>query len=144
MAKRWGLLIVVAMASAAAGADPPRPARERIERKAEFVARVDAAIDRGTEWLKRTQAADGSFGDFPGYEGAVTALAYHTMRVCGVAREDRAAVNAWEAMRAAYRKQGLKTYAAALFLMAIAEHGDRVASAQDDHDVRLGAEDAAW
>src|SRR5882724_1784381 len=146
MTKRWAALIVVLAASAMTRADPsPQPGPpNRIERGPEFVQRVNDAIDRGVAWLKKAQQNDGSFPDFPEYPGATTALAYYTMRVCGVARDDPAAKSAWTSLRQAYRRQDLKTYSAAVYLMTIAEHGERVSAAKDEHDVKLAKDDTKW
>src|SRR5262252_616399 len=103
MHRRWGIPIVAFAASAALSADAPAPSSGRITRAPEFLQRVDGAIDRGVEFLKRTEPADGSYADFPGYPGATTALAYFTMRVCGVPRDDAAAKSAWDALRRDYK-----------------------------------------
>ena len=146
MTRRWGLLLVLALASAALSADPAPPsvAGSRIERTAQFVDRVNQAIDRGVAWLRAEAKADGSFPDYAGHPGATTALAYHTLRVCGVSREDPAAVRMYESLRRSYRKEQLQTYSAALYLMAIWSHGTPVAKRTDDRDVRLTAEDRQW
>jgi len=144
MNRRWGVPIVLCAASAAMSAEAPAPSSERIPRTADFQRRVDGAIERGVAWMKKAQAANGSFGEFPRYPGGVQALGYFTMRVCGVSRDDPAAKAAWDALRRDYKKPDLKTYSAALYLMAIAEHGDRIEGAKDDRDVRLSADDAKW
>src|SRR6185295_5583348 len=143
MRRRWGPALVLVAASAALSADVPASS-SRIQREPEFQRRVDDAIDRGVLWLKKTQSASGGYADFPGYPGGTTALAYFTLRVCGVPRDDAAAKAAYDALRRDYRKADLKTYTAALYLMAIAEHGDKVKSAKDDRDVRLDADDMKW
>ncbi len=135
-------LCLVALIAAAAAADTPRAApASRIERTPEFVRDVGQAIDRGVEWLRSAQARDGSFFEYPGFPGATTSLAYHTLRVCGVSRDDPAATKAWKALRAEYDENLLQTYSATTYLMAIASHGDPVANAKDDRDVKLSAED---
>jgi len=143
MSRRSGLALMLVAASVALGADAPSPF-SRIRREPDFVKRVDDAIDRGVAWLKKAQLKGGSFGDFPGYPGGTTALAYFTMRVCGVPRDDPAATTAWEALKRDYKKSDLKTYSAALYLMAFTEHGDKVDRAKDDRDVRLSPEDMKW
>jgi hypothetical protein len=144
MTRRWGLPIVLFAASAALSAEAPAPSSGRIARAPEFLQRVDGAIERGVECVKRMQTANGSFADFPGYPGGTTALAYFTMRVCGVPRDDPAAKSTWDALRRDYKRSDLRTYTAALYLMAISEHGDKIARANDDRDVRLSPEDLQW
>jgi hypothetical protein len=144
MKRRRGAVLVLCAASAALSADGPPPSPDAIERKPEFVQRVGEAIDRGVAWLKKTQAPDGSFADFPTFPGAVTALAYHTMRVCGVPRDDRAASRAWTSLRRAYKPKELQAYTAALDLMAVAEHGDQFGRENGDRVVRLTRADLAW
>jgi hypothetical protein len=141
MRRSLALPALLLLASAASSADP-RPSA--IERSADFVTRVNEAIDRGVAWLRHAQKADGQFEEQHGYPGAVTSLAYHTLRACGLPREDPAAVKAWDAMKALYRKEALQTYSAALYLMAIASHGDPIRDAKDDHDVRLAPDDMKW
>jgi hypothetical protein len=137
-----GALLVLVAASAGALADPPAPGR--IERAPEFQARVGKAIERGVEWIREAQQADGSFPAYADYPGATTAFAYHAMRACGVPKDDVAAANAWNALRRGYKKADLKTYTAVLYLMAIASHGEPVAKPVDERDVRLSVEDARW
>jgi hypothetical protein len=138
------ILLLLAQA-AATSADPPASAvGGRIERTHAFVARIDKATDRGVEWLREAQCDDGSFPGFPGYPQAVTALAYCTLRACGVPKSDGCADRAWNVMRRGYKKADLQTYSATLYLMAIAAHGDAVAKPKDDRDVKLNADDAKW
>jgi hypothetical protein len=144
MSRRWGVPLVLLAASAALSAEAPAPSSGRIARAPEFLQRVDAAIGRGAAWLKAAQSPNGSFADFPNYPGGTTALAYFTLRVCGVSRDDAAAKSAWEALRRDYKKTDLKTYTAALYLMAIAEHGDKIERAKDDRDVKLSPDDMKW
>lgn len=136
--------VVAAGGDAAAGGAAAGPAVGTIPRTPEFVRDVNDAIDRGVAWLRSVQQADGSFPPNPAFPCATTALAYQTLRVCGVAREDPAAAKAWTSMQRDYRKADLRTYSAALLLMAIAEHGDRDPAARDEHDVRLPAPDRNW
>jgi hypothetical protein len=134
---------------AASIAAPPAPAAElRIERKREFVDRVNAAIDRGAAWLKGAQGPGGVWRDYARYPGAVTALAYYTLRVCGMPREDPVAVRAFDAIRQSYesakRRSELRTYTLGVMCMALAEHGDPVASPDREPMSRLSEADAAW
>lgn len=139
-----GLALFLAMATATAALGAPSGSAQTIERTPEFVEDVNAAIDRGVAWLRARQGFDGGFAEYRGFPGATTAIAYHTLRVCGVPREDPAASRAWTSLRRSYQLAGLQTYAAACYLMAIADHGARDASAGDEHDVRLDASDRKW
>lgn len=138
------VVVAIAVVVAAHAATAADPVRDPVPRSAEFLARVDAAVARGVAWLRKAQAADGSFEAFPNYPGATTALAYQTLRVCGVARDDRAATRAWSAMRAAGRRADLQTYSAASLLLAVAEQGDRDPAAKDGADVRLAPDTRRW
>jgi hypothetical protein len=140
MARWWAAAVVAVALGAAADASPATT----IERTPEFVERVNAAIDRGVLWLRKAQSGKGAWPDYPLFEGATTALAYHTLRVSGVAKDDPAAKSAWAAMKREYRQPSLTTYGAAAYLMAIAEHGERVADAEGDRDVRLEKDDRKW
>jgi hypothetical protein len=146
MTKRGLALIVLLLASGATPAEPQDRGAppKRIERSPDFVLKVNDAIDTGVLWLKKRQASDGSFPDFPQFPGAVTALAYYTMRVCGVPKEDPAAKAAWTSLKNAYHRSEMKTYSAAVYLMAIAEHGERVKDARDEHDVKLSKDEMKW
>ena len=141
MARWWAAAVAAVALGATASASPPAPA---IERTPEFVERVNAAIDRGVAWLKKAQSAKGAWPDYPMFEGATTALAYHTLRVSGVPKDDPAAKSAYAAMRREYRQPSITTYGAAVYLMAIAEHGERIKDAPDERDVRLDKDDRKW
>jgi hypothetical protein len=142
-------------AAAIVAAPGPAPAGGdafRIERKPEFVEKVNAAIDRGVGWLRGAQEPGGPYKDYGPYTDAMTALAYYTLRVCGVPRDDPAAVKAFDAMRQAYdaakRRGELKTYTVGLLCMALAEHGDPVAPSERDRDrdpqSKLDVDDTVW
>jgi hypothetical protein len=141
MAGRRAAVLLLFIAGVALGGDPPRAG---IPRTAKFQQGVDAAIDRGVAWLRAAQQGDGSYADYPVFDGATTALAYHTLRVCGVKRDDPAAMRAWDAAKRLYAREKLQTYSAAIYLMAIASHGDPMSNATDDRDVHLTPEDAKW
>ena len=141
MTGRRGAVVFLLFAGVALGGDPPRAG---IPRTAKFQQGVDAAIERGVGWLHKAQDTDGSFDDEPDYVGATTALAYHTLRVCGAQRDDPAAVRAWDAAKRLYARRGIRTYSAAIYLMAISSHGDPVSKATDDRDVHLTPDDAKW
>ena len=144
--------VLAGVLAGASGAAPavagPAGAAAKIDREPEFVTRVNQAIERGTEWLKASQSADGTWPEHGGYPLGLDALVYHTIRVCGVSREDPVAVRAWNALRRSYEQRGrascLQTYSAALVLMAIAEHGDRVRDPKSDREVTLSAADRDW
>ena len=132
-----------------AAEQPAAPATAgTIDRTPEFVQKVNRAIDLGVTWLKAAEQADGRFADYPGYPGGIDALAYHTLRVCGVPRDDPAATRAWDALKRTYQRAGktagLETYSAGLLLMAIAEHGERVREAGSDREVKLSDADRNW
>jgi len=134
--------LVVLLVASAANASPERD--ERVPRSPEFVRRVGAAIDRGVAWLRSVRRPEGAYPDYPDHAGATTAFAYHAMRACGVPRDDVEAEAAWNALRRACRQGGLPTYEAVLCLMALSSHGDPIANAGAERDVRLSGDDAAW
>lgn len=147
------VLVCLVAATLAAGFGPApslAAAALTIERKPEFVERVSAAIDRGAHWLRGAQQPGGPFKDYGSYPSAMTALAYYTLRTCGVSREDPVSTRAFDAMRQSYeaakRRGELRTYTVGLLAMALAEHGDPVAAPDRERDPqsRLGADDAAW
>jgi hypothetical protein len=145
---RWFL---AAAFGAAFFAVPPAPAADlRIERKREFVQRVEAAIDRGAAWLKGAQGPGGAWREYGHYPGAMTALAYYTLRVCGLSRDDPAAGQAFGAMRQSYdaarRRNDLRTYTLGVMCMALAEHGDPYTAPERPREPlsRLSESDAVW
>lgn len=134
------VLVAAAVQGRAAGAGT-------IERSPEFVQKVNAAIDQGVVWLRAAKDGEGAFPAYPTHPCGVQALAYHTLRVCGVPKDDPDAVRAWASLRREYTNAGrgsLQTYTAALLLMAIAEHGERVADPKSDREVKLSDADRAW
>jgi len=145
-----GGLAAAAFIAAAPGSVSLGAAEFRIERKAEFVDRVNSAIDRGVHWLRGAQEPGGPYHDYGGYPDSMTALAYYTLRTCGVPRDDPAAAKAFDAMRQAYdaakRRSELRTYTVALLCMALAEHGDPVPSPERERDPqsKLSADDTVW
>ncbi len=134
----------------------PARAEGSIERSAVFVRRVNESIDRGVEWLRARQFANGSFGEYGGYPASQTAIAYLTLRTCGVDRDSEEMESAVESMRAEYVRarddDPLRTYSAALIMMAIEQHGHRTRSARDDdrygnqdeRTTKLDAADQTW
>ena len=137
-------MVVLLLASPAFSGEPPVPPRGRIDRTPAFTTKVDDAIERGVAWIRKAQNLTGALPDFEPYPGATSAFAYHTMRVCGVPREDFAARHAWGTFYRAARGAEPATYTAAVGLMALCEHGDRDAGAADDRDTKLNTEDAKW
>jgi len=129
-----------------------------VRRSAEFIERVNRAIDEGAAWLKEQQRRDGGFGTYQGYPAAQTALAYHTLRVCGVPRNDPALEEAYQALWreyvAARDRDQLRTYTAALVMMAIesrwwperreADRTSRYAEPETDRTDPLDDRDLGW
>ncbi len=126
-------------------------------RTEDFLGRVDRAIDRGAAWLLAQQLKEGGFGTFARYPAAQTALAYHTLRVCGVPRTDPALERAYRVLRDEYLQardaDQLRTYTAALVMMAIESHGwaDAATSAREsryatqrERITKLDEPDLAW
>ena len=153
---RRTIVLGAAAAAFALGASlaPVHGAETRIERSAEFQGRVNSAIDQGVEWLRSVQRPGGAFPDYTAYPGGVTALAYQTLRVCGVQKSQPLAATTFDAMRRLYEsckrrsRDGvdLRTYSAALFAMALAEHGEASGAADTTGErlTQLSPEDAAW
>lgn len=132
-------------------------APSRIERSADFVKSVDTAISTGSKWLLARQLEDGGWFSYPEYPAAMTALCYYTLRVCGVPRDDPAMRRGYEALRQEYLEarnaKALRTYTAALVMMAIEEHGKPIATDRAkgsryarsrERAGRLDAVDRAW
>ncbi len=74
--KRWGWVGLATLVGLSLGpvAAQPQPATK--DKEADLDKRVEAAVERGLEWLKRTQARDGSWSAQGGqYRVAMTALA---------------------------------------------------------------------
>ena len=74
--KRWTWVGLAALIGLSLGpvAAQPQPAGK--DKDADLDKRVEAAVERGLEWLKRTQARDGSWSAQGGqYRVAMTALA---------------------------------------------------------------------
>jgi len=123
-----------------APATPANAEPGKVSRSAAFVDKVNEAIDRGAKWLLKEQGRDGGFGTYGGYPAATTAISYLTLRVCGIPRDDRQMKQAYVALRQEYVKardsDQLRTYTAALVMMAIEEHGRG--------DVRAGAKKSRY
>lgn len=143
--------VAAALVAVAAGISTTFGAADvRIERSPEFVGRVNTAIDRGVRWLRGAQQPGGPFRDYVPYTGGMTALAYYTLRVSGVAKDDPAAVKAFEALRQTYeaaKKRGeLRTYTVGLFCMAVAEHGGPTPGIDrsGERQVNLSEADTVW
>lgn len=135
---------------------PAPPARAELPRKQEFQSAVDRAIARGVAWLLAERDRDG-WQDYGGYPTASTALIYHTLRVCGVPRTDAVMEKTYKQLRREYVNardtHRLRTYTAALIMMAIETHArsdvksvrkkDRYGN-QGDDDLRADAPDLEW
>src|SRR6185503_7389791 len=108
---------IAAVVLALVRATDARGEEPRIERPPEFTRRVNAAIDSGVAWLKTAKKVGGAYRDNPVYPGATSALAYFTLRVCGVPSTDSTATTVFDLMRekyAAARRTGdFRTYSAA-------------------------------
>lgn len=103
-------LLVATLAAVGAGlgraraedAPPAAPARPKAGGTAEFLARVDRAIDLGVAWLKRNQALNGGWGTVaperpydPNFKGTLkdyptgsASLGAYTLLKCGVPPDD--------------------------------------------------------
>ena len=123
----WLVLPWLAVALMCAPVRRAQAAPERLSRPASFVDDVNEAIDSGAKWLLKEQKRDGGFGTYGGYPTANTAISYLTLRVCGIPRSDRRMKRAYTALRREYvgarDSDQLRTYTAALTMMAIEEHG---------------------
>ncbi len=115
-------------------------ARAEVRRSEPFVKSVNEAIQRGAAWLLTQQASNGAWtsGYDTSYPAATTALCYHTLRVCGVPRNDPQMETAYAKLREQYatavRRSQLRTYTAAVVMMAVEDHarGDLIGSAVAD------------
>jgi hypothetical protein len=125
------LLALAGPGPARAGDDGPAPAptRESIRRE------VDAAIDRGVDWLRRLQLPDGGWDVRPirmfhvPADGSLgpTALALYTLRSCGVPADDPAVRRGFQRLREIHASRrrspkGLDTYGVSLALLALEAH----------------------
>jgi len=89
---------------------------------------IDAAIDRGVEYLLPLQYLDGSWGDRPEYGSGYTAFATYALLKCGLRRDHPAIRRAVAYLRA---EPPQFTYSLACVILALAELGD------PDHTARL-------
>ena len=116
------LLLLLPFPSLAEDAPPaPPPAPRPRDPVQEFQARVDAAIDRGIAWLRRNQAADGSFSlDAAANEQSAiwmggswsvgaNALAVYTLAACDVPLDDPALMRGFDRIRADWSSRGKPT-----------------------------------
>lgn len=134
---RTAALIVSALSAVALPADPP-PKSGRIERTAEFVARVDASIARGVQWLKSAKTDEVA-------SIATAALAYRAMRACGVPADDAAATKTWRQVRRVAKDDRPSTEAAATVLLAIESRGEPLSSPPGRREVKVTSpEDLEW
>jgi hypothetical protein len=115
-------------AAAAAGDKKPGAAPARTP---EFVAKVNAAVDKGVLWLASAQDVGGSFksgnsvyGFAPPYDLGLQALAVYTASACGVPREEGMAKLGLKRLRMIYdanrkTRGGLQNYSVSLTLLAL-------------------------
>ncbi len=68
------------------------------EEKVLTAVRVRDSIDRGVNFLKRSQLQDGSWGDFATYEGGVTALVTLAMLNSGIPADDNSLVKSFASL----------------------------------------------
>ena len=150
--------VLLALLAAALVPFRTEPVAGDVRRSAEFIERVNRAIDEGATWLREQQEPDGGFGTYGGYPAAQTALAYHTLRVCGVPRDDPAMESAYRALHreyvAARDRDELRTYTAALIMMAIESRwwperrrtggASRYADPETDRTEPLDERDLGW
>jgi hypothetical protein len=103
-----------------------------------FAERVNSAIDRGVEWLRKRQGADGSWGavmqtgsnyagagpayDFP---AGPTAFALYTLLKCGTPPDDPGVRHAFDALRR-FDRESLSSYEIAATLLAVEAKYDQV------------------
>jgi len=132
------------------------PARAEIDRSEPFVKSVNGAIWRGAAWLLTQQASNGAWtsGYDNSYPAATTALCYHTLRVCGVPRNDPQMENAYARLREQYstavRRSQLRTYTAAVVMMAVEDHargdmiGSAVAGGREPENRKAAQADREW
>ncbi len=142
------LTVIVALAAAASHG---RPAHAEIERAPEFRERIDDAILGGVAYLRHEQRSDGRWPSRydESQPCATSALAYHTLAVCGVSVDDTMMQRAYKALREDYKsvKGNLPTYAAGILMMAIADHAtpayrDSLDNIRRDEKVRRGVKNS--
>lgn len=141
------LLAGFLVASSPVASRPAHAEVGRIERTPEFVRAVNASIDRGVAFLRKTQLREGGWPDYPGYGPATTAFAYHTLRACGVAATDPAMQRGYAALKlewGGYPPALRQTYTIALVMMAVAEHGRRLPTPDGERTTDLEPADEAW
>lgn len=116
------LLLVPPQAKDGGGAAAPakKPALPAAEERAALKARVDGAVAKGIEWLKRQQTKDGNWGSVPlaefvFHEGP-TALALLALLDSGVYRGEEAISRGFEWLLA---RDFTKTYDVAISMMAL-------------------------
>ncbi len=105
----------IALATAVLGGLALAPAEATAEITA---AQVHEAIDRGVDWLKNEQQADGSWPDTVGHSGGVTALSTLALLEAGVPPDDPHMARALNWLRAL---QPTGTYVLALQTMVFAK-----------------------
>lgn len=95
---------------------------------------VENAIERGVDYLKSMQRVDGSWDDFPNYDGGITALATLALLSCDEPPDSPEIQRALQVLR---RLPPTQTYVVALQTMAFAE-------ASPKEDFALIKRNAEW
>jgi len=105
-------------------------------RTPEFKKKVNTAIERGVDWLRRQQKPDGSFGMVGNLamfriQGAdslgASALGIYTLRACGAGRDDPAVLSGLQRLREQYltakaRPGALDNYGVSITVLALEAH----------------------
>lgn len=124
-------------------------ARADLPRDAAFVKRVNDAVDKGAAWLESAWKAGAIRSDLDEqFPGGLPALLYHTLRVCGVPRENETCAAIYARLKrdydAARKTKRLRTYAVSVTMLAIADHGDTRTAKDGGPQVALDKSDQAW
>ena len=116
---------------------PPVPMPQQsaaVEDATPLPVRVNRAIVRGVDWLRRDQKPDGSWAWFGDYGGGATALAAYTLVKSGVRRNDETLLRA---LAYCDRATFDKTYAASVHLMLLAALKDPAREPQARRDLQF-------
>jgi len=104
-----------------------------------FAERVNAAVDRGVEWLRKRQRPDGSWGDMrdknaTAYNGSSntydfpagpTAFALYALLKCGTPPDDAGVARAFDVLRK-FDRMDLSSYEIAATILAVEAKYDQV------------------
>lgn len=109
------------------GGTRPAKAKPLIELTPDEEKEVQAMTDKGVEWLRKNQRADGTWAPYKGHHGAwpdgVTAMCGLTLLSCGVDAKDPAVQKATERIRSMGPKLN-RTYEIALAILFLDKLGD--------------------